>query len=281
MDIQGERSGGRGPVPHGGHPEALTAVPARPVHRVLFRQWWQDVVLLHWEADPFEVARLLPPGTTPDLLHGRTYVGLVFFRMRDLAFGHLPPVPRLGTFTEVNVRLYSRDALGRRGVVFRSLDCDRLLPVLVARAAFGLPYRWSRTSRRWYGERLLYRTRGRGGRRTDAHVWVDVTREPVPPGPLDEFLTYRWGLHESVLGRTYYLPNTHPAWTFRRCALLGWDASAVAAAGLTPPAGDPVSVLYAPGVPVRFGPPARLAPTRRPGAGSPEAPTCKPGAANP
>ncbi|MEV7244250.1 YqjF family protein [Streptomyces sp. NPDC093248] len=262
MNIGEERSGGRWPVPHGGHPEPLTAVAPRPVRRVLFRQAWRDLVFLHWEADPFEVARLLPAGTTPDLFHGRAYVGLVFFRMRDLAVGHTPPLPRLGTFTEVNVRLYSRDGLGRRGVVFLSLDCDRLLPVLAARAGFGLPYRWSRTSHRWYGDRLLYRTRGRGGTRTGAHVWLDVARESAPPTPLDEFLTYRWGLHESVLKRTYYLPNTHPAWTFRRCALLGWDASVVAAAGLTPPAGDPVSVLYAPGVPVRFGPPVRLAPGR-------------------
>ncbi|MGW3360070.1 YqjF family protein [Streptomyces bungoensis] len=257
-----DRADGRGPVLHGGHPESLTAVPPRPVHRVLFRQWWKDLVFLHWEADPFEVARLLPPGTTPDLFHGRAYVGLVFFAMRDLALGHTPPLPYLGTFTEVNVRLYSRDALGRRGVVFRSLDCDRLLPVLAARAGFGLPYRWSHTSRRWYGNRLLYRTRGRRDTRPDAHVWIGVGAETVAPQPLDEFLTYRWGLHESLRTRTYYLPNSHPAWTFKRCNLLDWDASVIAAAGLTPPSGEPVSVLYAPGVPVRFGPPVRLPPVR-------------------
>ncbi len=252
----------RRPAAGAGHPEPLGALPPRPVHRVLFRQSWHDLVFLHWEADPFEVARLLPSGTAPDLLDGRTYVGLVFFRMYGLAVGRTPPLPHLGTFTEVNVRLYSRDACGRRGVVFRSLDCDRLLPVLVARAGFGLPYRWSRTSRRWHGNRLLYRTRGRGSSRTDAHVRIDVAHESVAPRPLDEFLTCRWGLHERVLGHTYYLPNAHPAWTFRRCGLLGWDASVVAAAGLTPPVDEPVSVLYAPGVPVRFGPPVRLPPGR-------------------
>jgi uncharacterized protein YqjF (DUF2071 family) len=60
----------------------------------------------------------------------------------------------LGDFDEVDVRLYSKDALGRRGVVFRLLDCGRVLPVLAARAAFGLPYPCARTSRRWYGDRL-------------------------------------------------------------------------------------------------------------------------------
>ncbi|MFJ3336047.1 YqjF family protein [Streptomyces sp. NPDC086766] len=243
--------------------EPLTALAPRPLRHVLFRQFWRDLVFLHWEADPFEVARLLPPGTVPDLYRGRTYVGLVFFRMQDLAFGHTPPLPYLGAFNEVNVRLYSRDALGRRGVVFRSLDCDRLLPVAAARMGFGLPYRWSHVSREWYGRRLLYRTRGRTGARPAGHVRLDVGDEVVTPLPLDEFLTRRWGLHERLVKRTYYMPNAHPVWTFRRCDLLGWDASLIAAAGLTPPRTEPASVLYAPGVPVRFGPPVRLRPGRR------------------
>lgn len=83
------------------------------MRRVLFRQSWRDLVFLYWAADPFEVARLLPAGTVPDLQQGRAYVGLVFFRMDDLAFGRTPALPYLGSFSEVNVRLYSRDAVGR------------------------------------------------------------------------------------------------------------------------------------------------------------------------
>ncbi|MET9257392.1 DUF2071 domain-containing protein [Streptomyces sp. NPDC003717] len=240
--------------------EPLTPLAPRPPRHVLFRQEWRDVVFLHWAADPFEVARLLPPGTVPDLFHGRTYVGLVFFRLERLALGSGPALPYVGAFNEVNVRLYSRDGLGRRGVVFRSLDCDRLLPVLAARLGLGLPYRWSRTTRAWYGRRLLYRTRGRTEARPGGRVWLDVADEAVTPSPLEEFLTYRWGLHETALGRPYHLPNAHPAWTFRRCDLLGWEAPLVATAGLAPPAEEPVSVLYAPGVSVRFGPPAPLPP---------------------
>lgn len=239
--------------------EPLTAQAPHRLRRVLFTQRWTDVVFLHWEADPFEVARLLPAGTVPDLHHGKAYVGLVFFRMEDLALGRTPPLPYLGSFDEVNVRLYSRDALGRRGVVFRSLDCDRLLPVLAARAGFGLPYRWARTSRRWYDSRLLYRTRRRGHpAQAGGRVWLDVGRKTVPPGPLEAFLTWRWGLHAGFLGRSYYLPNTHTAWEFRRCSLLGWETSLVEAAGLGPPLGNPVSVLFSPGASVRFGTPEVL-----------------------
>ncbi|MFJ4693012.1 YqjF family protein [Streptomyces sp. NPDC088766] len=238
--------------------ESLTPLAPRRLRRVLFRQFWRDLVFLHWEVDPFDVARLLPPGTVPDLYRGRAYAGLVFFRMEDLAFGNGPPLPYLGTFNEVNVRLYSRDALGRRGVVFRSLDCDRLLPVLAARAAFGLPYRWARVSRQWHGRRLVYRTRGRAHEHPSGRVRVQVSDDTVRPRPLDEFLTHRWGLHERGPTKTYYLPNAHPVWTFRRCDLLDWDASLLAAAGVPPVRAEPDSVLYAPGVPVRFGTPVAL-----------------------
>ncbi|MER6678401.1 DUF2071 domain-containing protein [Streptomyces sp. NPDC000983] len=242
-------------------PEALTPLAPRRVRRVLFRQYWRDLVFLHWEADPFEVARLLPPGTVPDLHHGRTYVGLVFFQMRDLALGPVPPLPYLGTFNEVNVRLYSRDELGRRGVVFLSLDCDRLLPAVGARFGFGLPYRWSRISRHWYGQRLVYRTQDRRQPRLGSHVWVDVEEEIATPRPLDCFLTNRWGLHGEGLGGTYYMGLTHPEWTFRCCDALDWDASLVTAAGVTPLRAKPDSVLFAPGVQVRFGLPVRLSHT--------------------
>ena len=238
--------------------EPVTPLAPRRVRRTLFGQNWRDLVFLHWPADPFQVAGLLPPGTVPDLLNGRTYVGLVFFRMRDLTLGASPAVPYLGSFNEVNVRLYSRDAQGRRGVVFRSLECDRLLPVLAADASFRLPYRWARIRSQWFDTRLMYRSRRRGMPGAQARVWVDVGSEPVAPDPVEEFLTNRWGLHGRALGRSFYLPNTHPAWTFRRCTLLDWDDSLIAAAGLAEPREEPFSVLYAPGVPVRFGPPVAL-----------------------
>lgn len=230
----------------------------RPLPRVVFRQWWRDLVFLHWAADPDEVARLLPPGTFPDLHEGRTYVGLVFFRMEHLAVGQAPALPYLGSFGEVNVRLYSRDALGRRGVVFRSLDCDRLLPVLTARTVFGLPYHWARI-RTWRSHGgISYESVRRGGPGPGARVRADISPEQRAANSLEDFLTCRWGLHSRIRGRTFYLPNTHPRWRFTRCELRLYDESVVAAAGLSAPSEEPVSVLYAPGVPVRFGPPVRV-----------------------
>jgi hypothetical protein len=74
------------------------------------------------------------------------------------------------------------------------------------------------------------------------------------PSDLERFLTARWGLHAAWYGRRLcYLPNQHPPWPLHRAVLLRLAEGLIAAAGLPPPAGGPVSVLYSPGVPVRLG----------------------------
>jgi uncharacterized protein YqjF (DUF2071 family) len=83
--------------------------------------------------------------------------------------------------------------------------------------------------------------------------------EPIAePSPLEHFLTARWGLHVRAHGRTLYLPNVHPQWTLHRAELLRLEDELVVAAGLPAPEGPPVSVLFSPGVPVRFGRPVPL-----------------------
>ncbi|WP_079070893.1 YqjF family protein [Streptomyces sp. IMTB 1903] len=235
--------------------------PPLPAHaeRLLLTQSWLDLTFLHWPADPADVAPLLPAGTTPDTLDGLTYVGLVAFRMHRVGWLRLPGFPYLGSFPETNVRLYSVDAHGRRGVVFRSLDASRLLPVLVARTAFRLPYVWSHMSVRRDGPTLTYTSRRRwpGPRGAHSTLTVRTGERIAEPTALEHFLTARWGMHSDFRGRLLYLPNSHPRWPLHRAELLGCDEDLVAAAGLPAPAGPPVSVLYSPGVPVRFTRPPR------------------------
>lgn len=222
-------------------------------------QSWLDLAFLHWAADPDDVAPLLPTGTVPDTVDGVTYVGLVAFRMHRVGWLSLPGIPYLGTFPETNVRLYSRDAHGRRGVVFRSLDASRLIPVAVARAAFRLPYVWSRMEIRRDADTLTYTSSRRvpGPRGAHSRIVLRTGGRIDTPSELEHFLTARWGLHSAFRGRTMYLPNAHPRWPLHRAQLLECEESLVTAAGLPAPVGEPVSVLYSPGVPVRFGRPAR------------------------
>ena len=242
--------------------EPLSPTTPRPAGRTVFTQGWRDVAFLHWAVDPVRVAPLLPAGTRPDVLDGVTYVGLIPFRMQRIGLLGTPGIPYLGSFPETNVRLYSVDAQGRRGVVFRSLDAARLVPVLTARWAARLPYAWSRMRIERAGDRVTYscerRWPGPAGARS--RLVVRVGARLPEPDPLGRFLTARWGLHRPGRRGPAYWPNEHPPWPLHRAELVELDDSLLAAAGLGDVPGPPDSVLFSPGVDVRFGPVIRPAP---------------------
>ncbi|MCX6464464.1 MAG: DUF2071 domain-containing protein [Pseudonocardiales bacterium] len=234
----------------------LSADPPALPRPHLMRQSWRDVGFLHWAVDPARVADRYPPGVRPDVRDGVTWVGLVPFRMVGAGFAHGPAVPWAGTFLETNVRLYSVDDAGRRGVLFLSLDTDRAVVVAGARTVFGLPYRWARMR---YAERAgvhRYAARLRHpGVRAESRVSLRPGG-PAPDGDLERFLTARWGLHVAHLGRTRYIPNAHPAWPLRTAEVLELDDGLMRSVGLGDLAARPPDhVLWSDGVPVSFGMP--------------------------
>jgi uncharacterized protein YqjF (DUF2071 family) len=238
-------------------PEPVTPDPLQLPGRTLMTQSWLDATFLHWAVDPALVAPLLPPGVTPDVIDGVTYVGLIAFRMHRIGWWPLPGMPYLGSFPETNVRLYSVDAAGRRGVVFRSLEASRLLPVATARLFFRLPYRWSQMSVHRHGDVYWYTSRrrepGAGSPPPRSLIGVRVTSALETPSAVEHFLTARWRLHFTLGGRTVHMPNAHPPWPLFRAELLACEEDLVAAAGLPGiTSRPPDSVLFSPGVPVRF-----------------------------
>src|SRR5690606_2547332 len=99
-------------------PEAISPDPPFRIHRPVLRQTWRELTFVHWKVHPDSIAPLLPVGIRPDTMNGRSYIGLIAFRLCDAGVRGSPPVPYFGTFPETNVRLYSVDSQGRRGVVF-------------------------------------------------------------------------------------------------------------------------------------------------------------------
>ena len=214
----------------------------------LFAQYWRNLSFLHWAVEPASIAHLYPPGTEPDTFEGSSFVGVVPFQMS-----------LLGTFLETNVRVYSVDRTGRRGVFFLSLDTDRLAMVAAGRSIFGVPYRWARMSYRENGDRRAYTSRLRWrGVTASSSVEVRVA-DPLASGPLEHFLTARWGAHTVRAGRTWYVPNEHPVWALRRAELIDFcDDGLLASVGL----GElslraPDHVAFSDGLAARFGLPVR------------------------
>ncbi|TDU86993.1 hypothetical protein EV138_0510 [Kribbella voronezhensis] len=232
----------------------------------ILRQNWRDLTFLHWAVEPASLERFYPPGTEPDTLEGKSYVGLVPFRMTDTGFPHGPAVPWLGTFLETNIRLYSVDTTGRRGVVFLSLDADRAAVVGSARAVFGLPYRWARMRHEVHGDTHTYTSRLRWpSTHASSSIRVQVG-DALTPGPLEHFLTARWGLHVARAGRTLHLPNEHPAWVLRTAELTAFEEHGLlASVGLQELSGRPPDhVAFSHGVPAQFGLPTLASTARRP-----------------
>lgn len=224
------------------------------VHTPLLTQEWLDLAFIHWAVEPGAVAGLLPGGTVPDTYDGVTYVGLVAFRMHRVGWFRLPGVPYLGSFPETNVRLYSVDAHGRRGVVFRSMDASRLVPVAMGRLGFRLPYLWSRMTVRSAGDTFTYTSSRRwpGPRGAYSRIVVRTGERIEEPTGLEHFLTARWGMHHRFFRNLGYLPNQHPRWPLYRAELIECEEDLVATAGLEVP-DAPVSVMYSPGVRVLLG----------------------------
>lgn len=235
--------------------------PVCPVHHPIMRQGWKDLAYLHWPYDPDVVQQRLPAGLQVDTFEGKAWVGLVAFQMERIRLPGTPAVPYLGTFAETNVRTYVRGRDGRPGVWFDSLDVTRLLPVLVARSTYRLPYMWSKMSIVRVGNQVSYAARRRwpGPRGASSSFAIqrgdrirasDVT-------PLEHFLTARWGLYTGLRDRLAFAPVDHPPWPLERAELEHFNDQLVAAVGYPAPNGQPI-VHYSPGVEVRIGLPRRV-----------------------
>ncbi|MDQ3946245.1 MAG: DUF2071 domain-containing protein [Actinomycetota bacterium] len=230
-------------------------IPEERVSRPALCQRWQSLTFLHWRYPPEEIQRLLPPGLVVDTFDGAAWLGLTPFllvRMRPLC---LPPVPRLSTFPETNLRTYVRDEAGTDGLWFFSLDVSSLATVLGARSFFWVPYHWATMSVEEAGF-VRYRSRRRGlsgpspGHQITVRPATPVLPESHPP--LVDFLTGRWRAFTRIAGRLAVVPVEHQPWPLYDAEVDELDEDVVAAAGLTPSEAAPFT-HFSPGVDVRLG----------------------------
>jgi uncharacterized protein len=261
--------------------EPVTLRPTRPVQRPVMLQGWYNLTSLHWRYSPGAVQRLLPNGLTVDTYDGSAWVGLIPFDMRRIRLPFGPSAGPWSTFPETNVRAYIIDPEGRRGVWFCSLDITRLAPTIVARTTYGLPYCWAdmsitvgssegrrvetaggiagddegrsvhyRSKRRWlnsHGERTLKTS-------TAATSYVDIrigNRLDVSADSVEAFLSARWALGSTFLGKLLWAEVDHPEWVLHAAEVQRCDETLLWAAGLAAPDGDPLA-LWSPGVEVRI-----------------------------
>ncbi|MCU1353273.1 MAG: hypothetical protein JWM05_2482 [Acidimicrobiales bacterium] len=238
--------------------EAIEADGSQRVRHAWFHNRWATLTFLHWDYDPAEVQRLLPPGLTADVIDGRAWVGVIPFRLEHVRPTGLPWLPWLSNFAETNVRTYVHDDQGRRGIHFFSLDAARLIYVLGARSVYRVPYVWSSMRIVRNGDVITYTSRRRWPGPRGAHCDIVVRAGEViaEPDPLVAWLTARWSALSADRGGVRWTPVAHEPWTLRAGELLHLHDELVVAAGLPPPAG-PALVHVAGTVRARIGRPSR------------------------
>jgi hypothetical protein len=182
----------------------------------IMTQSWHDLLFAHWPVDARTLQEKLPAGLPLDTFNGQAWVGVVPFRMTNVAPRGVPAVPLVSSFLELNVRTYVT-LHGKPGVYFFSLDANSALAVATARALFQLPYFVAAMNVSAHGGHFEYtssrQTRISGVAEfaaTYGPVGYDVTPEP---GSLEYFLTERYCLYtvDSAF-RARRLDIHHPPW---------------------------------------------------------------------
>jgi uncharacterized protein YqjF (DUF2071 family) len=157
-------------------------------------QQWEDLVLLHYKANPEVVQASLPGDLTADICQGKAWLSVVAFRLTDLRIRPLTWL-RWSDFWEVNLRTYVRHKDGQKGVWFYSLDSSDPLGVIGARILYGLHYNFARIRRDGAaGEgsmQYFSRRRGGGGSMINAQ-WESDETPYASSEELDHFLLERY-----------------------------------------------------------------------------------------
>jgi len=159
-------------------------------------QTWGKLLFMHWRIDAGALRPLIPEKLEIDTFDGTAWIGIVPFTMWDIRAlpPYVPPVPGLNAMDELNVRTYVHHN-GVPGVWFFSLDAARLPAVIGARAAYALPYFWSRMRVDCDGRSARYSSRRRFSALGRCEIEVNIEEAILQPSDLEIFLTARYRLY--------------------------------------------------------------------------------------
>ena len=182
----------------------------------LMTQTWHDLLFAHWAADDEVLRRQVPPEFEIDRFDGQAWVGIVPFRMTNVAPRLVPALPWVSAFPELNVRTYVR-AAGRPGVYFFSLDAANPVAVGVARTLVHLPYFTASMECEerdgWINYRSERTSKGAPPATLRARYRPAGPGHPPATGTLEYFLTERYCLFTTdKANNAYRLDIHHPPW---------------------------------------------------------------------
>jgi uncharacterized protein YqjF (DUF2071 family) len=209
-------------------------------------QRWLHLLFIHWPFPPQTVQMTLPRGLEADTFNGNAWIGIVPFFMRGVRPAGFPSVPSISNFLELNLRTYVRDAAGRPGIWFYSLDANQALAVCIARAWFALPYEFADMKATASGGEIDYWSR-RFGSKTSLHYRYRPTERlgEAKLGALEFFLIERYRLFAHRRDKVLSGRVSHSPYRLRKVAVIDADPGLFALNGFDPPSDPPAHAIYA------------------------------------
>jgi uncharacterized protein len=211
---------------------------------VMFQRWLH-LLFLHWPISPDIIQMTLPDGLLVDTFEGNAWLGIVPFFMRDVRPAHFVSFPGISDFLELNLRTYVRDASGRPGIWFYSLDANQILAVCLARAAFALPYEFADMRATISDGEIDYRSH-RSGSKNSLHYRYRPAEKlgEAGFGSLDFFLIERyrlfaWRGNKLFTGRVHHSP-----YQLQKVAVADADPELFAMNGFAAPTARPAHLVY-------------------------------------
>lgn len=173
-------------------------------------QTWKDLLFLHYKIPEDILKGYVPRDLEIDLYEGESWVGVTPFKMRDVRFRFLPPIPTAVNFLELNFRTYVK-MNGRAGIFFFSLDASSGLSAIGARLGAFLPYFAAYMSveekEGWF--------RFKSERRSNPAASFDVKYKPeshafeAAKGSLEEWFVERYCLFQGTAKGKYIEIDIH------------------------------------------------------------------------
>lgn len=203
----------------------------------LMTQTWHDLLFAHWPIDVRQLREKVPSALELDLFDGAAWIGVVPFRMTNVAPRGIPSLPWVSEFPELNVRTYVH-VEDRPGVYFFSLDAGNMLAVQTARALLNLPYYPASMTVKSQAGCVEYHSHRNGSPDAALSATYRPTAAPVQPTPdsLEYFLTERYCLYNvHHNGTPYRLEIHHPSWRLQSAEAEFFRNTMAAAAGITLP----------------------------------------------
>jgi uncharacterized protein YqjF (DUF2071 family) len=202
-------------------------------------QTWHDLLFAHWPLPVEKMRPLVPPQLTLDIFDGKSWVGVVPFRMSGIRHRRLPALPGLSHFPELNLRTYVTHA-GKPGVYFFSLDAANLPAVWAARSFYHLPYFHAAMTSTDLGGCIQYSSRRYGANAEFRGQYRPASAVRLASkGSIEHWFTERYCLYTTHHGQVYRGDIHHPPWPLQDAEAELATNTIAAASGISLPDAPP------------------------------------------